>query len=77
MANFLWPNQAPRIIIDVTIIELIVLVSKGLRNCSTSVMHITVINMTAAKPPIPMTTMIKFRAWELADVGGIGLANNC
>lgn len=72
MVNFLWTNQAARTIITVTIIELIVLVSKGLRNRSSIIMLNTVVNMIAAKPPIPMTTMIGFRAWGLdGEVDGI------
>jgi len=72
LENFLWTNQAARTIITVTIIELIVLVSKGLRNCCTTIMLTTVVNMMAAKPPIPMATMIGFRALGFAgEVNGI------
>jgi hypothetical protein len=78
VVNFLWANQAARIIIAVTIIELIVLVSKGLRNCCTIIMLTMVVNIMAAKPPIPMTTMIEFRALDLAgEEDGIRLTTNC
>ena len=76
----MWANQAARIIITVTIIELIVLVSKGLRNCSTTIMLMTVVNTTAAKPPIPINTIINLRTEgfvvDEAD-GGIRLTAVC
>jgi hypothetical protein len=78
LENFLWANQAARIIIAVTIIELMVLVSKGLRNCCSTIMLTTVVNMMAAKPPIPMMIRIGFRAWGLAgEVDDIRLTTNC
>lgn len=72
LVNFLWINQAARTIITVRIIELMVLVSKGLRNrCSITMLN-TVVNIIAAKPPIPIRTMIGFRARGLAgEVDGI------
>lgn len=61
-----------RIIIIVTITELIVLVSKGLRNCCTIIMLTIVVNIMPARPPIPIRIMIEFRTWDLAgEVDGI------
>jgi hypothetical protein len=74
LVNFLWANQAMRIIIAVTIMELIVLVSKGLRNCCTIIMLTTVVNIMEAKPPIAITSMIGVRDWGLAgEADGIRL----